>query len=81
MANDHPDLNEQLAALQRENEALRRENERVRAERTAVFNKLFADLDAQAPTEEEVAAGMKDARPIDEVFAELGVVRPGSQRP
>ena len=60
--------------LQTENAYLRREVELLRAQRKKHFDALYASLDAKAPTEDEVAAGMHDRRPFSEFLAEVGVL-------
>jgi hypothetical protein len=74
MTSEDQDLKQQVQTLQVENEGLKREIEALRAQRKKHFDVLYASLDAQAPTEEEIAAGMHDRRPFSEFLAEHGIV-------
>ena len=80
MPNDDADLKEQLAALRAENERLREFNDYLRAQRKQYLDAVCGPIDENAPTEDEMAVWMTDARPIDDVFAELGLTRPESNR-
>ena len=75
MPNDHIDLRVQIEQLKAENERLRKTTDYLLAQRKKYMDALYADLDANAPTEEEVKAGMLDpARvPLSKFLADLGL--------
>ena len=76
MSNNPADLQRQLEELKAENKRLREFNDLLRAQRKELMDQVCGPLDKYAPTDEEIAAGLKTAVPLAKVFEELGITRP-----
>ena len=76
MANEEM-LRNELEALKSENARLRDFNTLLQAQRKEYLDILCGPAEKNAPTEEEVAQGMKDAIPFSQFAIEIGLRRPG----
>ena len=83
MSHDPAELQLQIEKLKAENERLRKTTDYLLAQRKKYMDAVYADLDANAPTEEEVKAGMVDpARmPLSKFLADLGLSRKDEPNP
>jgi hypothetical protein len=83
MSHDPTELRHQIEQLKAENERLRKTNDYLLAQRKKYMDAVYADLDVNAPTEEEVKAGMVDpARmPLSKFLADLGLSRKDEPNP
>lgn len=73
MPTDDADLKSQLTVLRAENERLRELNDYLRAQRKQYLDAVCGPADEYAPMEDEVAASLKDAKPLRPFLESLGV--------
>ena len=68
-------LRSEVEALKSENARLREFNTILQAQRKEYLDILCGPAEKNAPTEEQVAEGMKNLVPLEQVFAEHGMMR------
>jgi hypothetical protein len=73
-------LRNEIEALKAENARLLEFNALLQAQRKEHLDMICGPADKFAPTEEEIAEGMKSLIPFDQILAELGIKREDSRR-
>ena len=68
-------LRNEIEALKAENARLLEFNALLQAQRKEWLDYQFGPAELSAPTEEEVAEGMKNLIPFEQVLAEFGITR------